>query len=38
VFFGIKKAFANDTSFERARRAESNDNNIDKVGQDLTKL
>jgi len=30
--------YAYDTSFERARRAESNDNNIDKLKQNLTNL
>jgi len=32
------KIYAHDSSFERARRAESNDNKIDKIGIDLTKL
>ena len=37
-FFEIKKIYANDSSFERARRAESNDIKINVIGQDLTKL
>jgi len=38
VIFGIKNIYANDSLFERARRAESNDIKIDVIGPDLTKL